>query len=315
MGVITFALLIGSVFPVVAQDDEKMSWKEVNNWLYQLQDLNLEAVGASKFDLVVMDYSKYGDDESRYSRSQVNRLKRGRGGRKKVLAYMSIGEAEDYRWYWNARWDQNKDGIPDKGAAPKWLGTSNPDWIGNYKVKYWDKEWQKIIYGTPNSYLDKIIRAGFDGIYLDIIDAFFYWGPWGESGLKRETAEREMVVFVKALAHYARVVKGVKDFGVFPQNGESLVKHPDYLQVITGIGKEDTWFDGDQLQVKAWMEHAVKYLDLLVKENKVVLAVDYVREKNNISTFYKRARKKGYIPFSTVRNLDKLIINDGFEPH
>jgi len=42
-------------------------------------------------------------------------------------------------------------------------------------VKYWNQEWQGIIYKNYDSYLDKITAAGFDGVYLDIIDAFEYF--------------------------------------------------------------------------------------------------------------------------------------------
>ena len=48
----------------------------------------------------------------------------------------------------------------------------NPEWEGNYKVKYWMDDWQAIIFGSSSSYLDKILAAGFDGVYLDIIEAF-----------------------------------------------------------------------------------------------------------------------------------------------
>ncbi|NPA44475.1 MAG: hypothetical protein GXO49_02970, partial [Chlorobi bacterium] len=80
--------------------------------------------------------------------------------------YMSIGEAENYRYYWQEEWNTNK---------PEWLDKENPDWEGNYKVWYWNKDWQNIIYGNDNSYLKKILDAGFDGVYLDIIDAFEYY--------------------------------------------------------------------------------------------------------------------------------------------
>ena len=79
---------------------------------------------------------------------------------------MSIGEAEDYRYYWQADWSTN---------PPSWIEEENPDWEGNYIVKYWEQEWQDIIYGNDNSYLKKIVDAGFDGVYLDIIDAFEYF--------------------------------------------------------------------------------------------------------------------------------------------
>jgi len=79
---------------------------------------------------------------------------------------MSIGEAEDYRYYWQSNWTVGN---------PSWLESENPDWKGNYKVKYWHQEWKDIIYGTADSYLEKIINANFDGVYLDIIDAFEYY--------------------------------------------------------------------------------------------------------------------------------------------
>lgn len=79
---------------------------------------------------------------------------------------MSIGEAEDYRYYWQSGWNSDK---------PSWMVAENPDWPGNYKVKYWEKEWQDIIFGNAYSYLDKIIDANLDGVYLDIIDAFEYF--------------------------------------------------------------------------------------------------------------------------------------------
>ena len=83
-----------------------------------------------------------------------------------IISYMSIGEAEDYRFYWQSDWEVGN---------PVWLDAENPNWKGNYKVRYWDKNWQAIIYGSDGAYLDKIISKGFDGVYLDIIDAFEYF--------------------------------------------------------------------------------------------------------------------------------------------
>src|SRR6185369_8914916 len=151
------------------------------------------------------------------------------GGAKRVLAYMSVGEAEAYRWHWQADW---------KISPPAWLGPVNPDWAGNYKVKYWDPAWRRIVF----DYLDKTIDAGFDGVYLDVVDAYYFWGPEGESGLKRATSEQEMVDFVKAIAHYARVTRGEKDFAVFVQNAAELAAHADYLDAVTGIGQEDLFY-------------------------------------------------------------------------
>jgi len=81
------------------------------------------------------------------------------GGERLVLAYLSIGEAEDYRADWSPSWALR---------PPAWLGDENPDWPGNYAVRYWDPEWQAIVFAR----LDGLIAAGFDGVYLDKVDAF-----------------------------------------------------------------------------------------------------------------------------------------------
>lgn len=88
------------------------------------------------------------------------------GGKRLVLSYMSIGEAEDYRFYWQEKWNSDQ---------PSWMEGENPDWEGNFKVRYWEEEWQSIIFGSHESYLGKILDAGFDGVYLDIIDAYEYF--------------------------------------------------------------------------------------------------------------------------------------------
>ena len=62
-----------------------------------------------------------------------------------------------------------------KAESPAWLYEENKRWRGNYKVFYWMEEWKQIIYGTPTSYLTRVMEAGFDGVYLDIIDAYEYY--------------------------------------------------------------------------------------------------------------------------------------------
>ncbi len=283
----------------------------VKSFVYQLQNIDLNAIAKTKFDLAVIDYSEDGSDEQRFSAKQIRHVREGAGGgdRKTVLAYMSIGEAEDYRWYWKKEWDAKNDGKPDR-AAPKWLGPVDPDWPGNYKVKYWDPAWQGIV----KQYLDRVIDAGFDGVYLDIIDAYEFWGPGGASGLGRKTAEAEMVDFVKSIAAYARETKGVKHFLVFVQNAEELASHKDYLDTVSGIGKEDTWYDGNTANKPADIADTLANLDLFKKSGKLVLTIDYVTRTRTINDFYAKSTAKGYIPYASTRDLDRLTINKGHEP-
>ena len=119
-------------------------------------------ITATNYDLLIMDL--FFQDTIAFTSSEINALKsKANGGTRLIIAYMSIGEAENYRYYWQTAWDT---------TPPSWMSTENPDWPGNWKVKYWEQAWQDIIFGNNNSYLKKIIDAGFDGAYLDIIDAF-----------------------------------------------------------------------------------------------------------------------------------------------
>ena len=90
-----------------------------------------------------------------YILQSKTRLKKWTENNNLVLAYMSIGEAEDYREYYP---NMNK----------KLILELNEEWAGNYTVKYWESEWEKIIL----KYLDKILAQGFNGVYLDIVDGF-----------------------------------------------------------------------------------------------------------------------------------------------
>jgi cysteinyl-tRNA synthetase, unknown class len=145
---------------------------DVKNFLYILNPESyatktafINAITATNYDLLIMDL--FFQDGTEFTAAEINQIKnKANGGKRLVISYMSIGEVEDYRYYWQSSWDTSK---------PSWMDAENPDWPGNFKVKYWDKDWQNIIYGNDNSYLKKILNANFDGVYLDIIDAFEFY--------------------------------------------------------------------------------------------------------------------------------------------
>ncbi len=206
-------------------------------WLYQLQNADPEEIITSGFKIAVMDYSRDGTEETQYTKSAIGKMK---AASIMPLCYLSIGEAEEYRYYWRSEW-KNK---------PQWLGRENPDWKGNYKAKYWHPEWQAVIF----AYLDKIIEQGFRGVYLDIIDGFEYWSDEeiAEHCLSEEEAAEKMIRFVKNIAIYARKKAG-NDFKIFPQNGERLLDYDhdgSYLETISGYGVEDVLFSGITPQAK-----------------------------------------------------------------
>ena len=68
-------------------------------------------------------------------------------------------------------------------------------WVGNFAVQYWGPEWQHILFGTPESYLERILARGFDGVYLDRVDAFFDWKKVNRS------ARADMAQLIARLEH------------------------------------------------------------------------------------------------------------------
>ena len=274
-----------------------LDWAGVDDFLYQLQREDPERIGKTAFDLLVVSISIAGN-----SNEVVPALKLSPGGEKIVLCYLSIGQAEDYRYYWKPEWKEN---------PPEWLDEPDPVWTGDYWVRYWHPGWQAIIYGTPESYLDKIIEFGFDGIYLDRVDTYMYYQEKG-----RESAAREMADFVIDMTAYAR--ERVPGFGVFPQNAEELgILFPDYLDVVTGIGVEDLYYGyprDHEPSPPEWTAAREVILDQWVEAGKLVLTVDYTSRPEQIEDAYQRSRAHDYIPYVADRSLGRLRINPGFEP-
>lgn len=144
-------------------DNDITSVSDVKNFLYLInpefstKQQFIEAVKATDYDLVLIDL--YFNDQM-LTAADVESLKEKANGRSRlVICYMSIGEAEDYRYYWST---------VDKNLVCR----ENPDWKGNFAVKYWEADWKSVIYGNDQSYLKKILDAGFNGVYLDIIEAY-----------------------------------------------------------------------------------------------------------------------------------------------
>ncbi len=125
----------------------------------------IHAIEISNYDLVVMDL--YFDETTMINAADLNRIHtKLNGGNRKVICYMSIGEAESYRWYWKPYWN---------AAPPSFIVAEDPDWIDNFSVRYWDPNWQAIICGMNDSYLKRIVDAGFDGAYLDLVSEYEYF--------------------------------------------------------------------------------------------------------------------------------------------
>lgn len=148
------------------------SLSEVNNFLYLINPRNysskedlINEISQSNYDLIIMDLFLH--DEISFTAEEIERLKiKNNGGQRQVISYMSIGEAESYRYYWNQLSTNEKNML---------INEENENWEENYLVSYWEELWKKIIIKNDDSYINRIINAGFDGVYLDVIDAYEFY--------------------------------------------------------------------------------------------------------------------------------------------
>ncbi len=317
----------------------------VGNWGYQLQgppaadgELLPGPLAAAPHDLVVVDYARFGDDGSTFTPAEVAAInnrsgnQEGLAGQRRISsAYVSIGEASEFRSYWDASWTQ--DGSADSpltASAPSWLGPVNPDFPESRKVRYWDNDWQDVIFNDAGTgYLDRIVGQGFDSAYLDIVDAYFFWGsefPANERVANDPTdgqdAARRMIDFVVTLTEHARETN--PDFFVIPQNGAFILNdadfdgplaadkrlRDDYLAAIGGIGVEDVYFGGDADEDNPFNpdEDTIAILqEDFFAAGKPVFAVDYLTDASKIEQFEARALADGFLPYvANSRDLDTL---------
>ncbi|MCW5871072.1 MAG: endo alpha-1,4 polygalactosaminidase [Candidatus Eremiobacteraeota bacterium] len=252
-------------------------FQAVKSFACQLQNLDLKAVPA--VDLFIMDPTREGSNP--YTAQEIAGL---RSGGRLLLAYLSVGEAENYRSYWQKSW---------KPGQPAWLGPTNPEWRGNYKVRYWDPAWRRIV--TDNA--RQIQAQGFDGLFLDVVDG---WEYWQKDHPRAKQAMIDLVLEInREYRHLALVLNG----------GDGLLDDPKLLTAITGVAKEEIFFglNGDgKVTPSPFTRDCQARLRKLVDAHKLVLSIDYTQDPAQKRAAYERARQSGYLEFIGARGLDSI---------
>lgn len=290
--VAALAMLAG---PAVAQD-RKNILLEAKSWAFQLRNLGPEEqakIAASPFDLVVIDSEQFPEEkEIPLTREEVEKMKiKPDGSRRLVIAYFSVGEAENYRFYWRPEWTRQK---------PAWIGKENKQWGGNFLVQYWDPTWQNIIMGGPKSFADQVINSGFDGFYIDRVDAYYYYGD-------TDPKRKQMVDFIVKLAGYIRAKK--PDAVILAQNAEELLDYPTYVKAIDGIAKEDLIYGishTEKINPAGDIEHSSKLLTSAKKAGKAIFVIEYLSRPELITDAVSRVRALGFVPYIGPRGLTEL---------
>jgi cysteinyl-tRNA synthetase len=313
-----------------------MPLSDITYWAYQIQALNetgaLDALVASHYDMLVLEPTRTdwsSSDKDFNTRRMVARLKDSKASdgqhRKRVIAYIDIGQAEDWRWYWtwSTGWDCT--GAPP-ADWPAYIITCDPDgWTGNYPIAYWNATWKDIIiYGqnTPShpdrdytSVIDETILDGFDGIYLDWVEAFSDEQVIAAAQAAGVDPAVEMIRFIQEMRAYAQARN--PDFVIIQQNAADLIDdHPELITTIDAIAQEAIWYDGDATDDwhdpngydftnnSSLVSFYLAYLDQYKAAGLPVFDCEYAL--NNAANAYSNANTRGYIPYVTRRSLSKL---------
>jgi len=321
-------------------EDRRRILDDIKYWLYvidvNLQPETVDEIAESDHDMVVLDFIPSEQQNTNFPMAEVIEQLHKADHPKLLLAYIDIGQAEDYRVYWQEDWQ-----IGD----PDWIVADDPDgWEGNYPVAYWRQEWHNVWLGG-DGLISQIVDAGFDGIYLDWVEA--YSDDNVATAASRDNVDPidEMVNWVAALAQTGR--DGNPDFLVVAQNAAELAaEDASYRAVIDALAQEQVWFDGaadndppgdcplpatdelidtDQYETslsEACLQQYLEFpdstlhvsseeylvsLDAVSATGLPILTVDYATDAENVQFVLEASRAHGFLPFVSTRLLDEYV--------
>jgi cysteinyl-tRNA synthetase, unknown class len=293
----------------------------VHSFMYQLQGLedrdSQEQLARSAYDMLIVEptFTLKGE-EAFNAKEMVAKLKAGKPGRI-VVAYVDIGEAERFRSYWNASW---KRPTKKKSGSPAFLLAPDPDgWKDDVSIAYWDEQWQRIWLG-PDGVLRKIMAAGFDGIYMDWVEAYDEPRVVAEARKQGVDPTKAMVDFIAAIRGELRALRA--NAIVIAQNAPDLIDADRrYSSLIDGVGFEDTWFRGDadaqwnnakggdirndgkdEDSTAARLKQYQKFRGAGIP----VFTIDYCLKPENAGSVYRAASNEGLIPLVTRVSLERM---------
>ncbi|HEX4893357.1 MAG TPA: endo alpha-1,4 polygalactosaminidase [Hyphomicrobiaceae bacterium] len=311
----------------------------LGSWAYQSRGLDLAEAARSFFDLLVVDGELDGKTGLERRAEQLKSLKiKPDGGRRLVLAHLSIGQAEDHRAYWNRQWTlpvragtlitgatrtsespvraDTGTGIHSSPAAspplgeptaqaPPWLGSEDPLRRGSYAVRYWHPGWQSFLMGQPDSAIDRAIAAGFDGVHLRAADAFVRWSR------ERPEARADMIDLIGRLSAYAR--ERAPGFIVVLQDADTLLDNTGLLKAVDAVAKENLFFGagGDELpNPQAEVSASLARLKLARRAGLPVLVLEHLGNEQLASETRRKSTELGFVPYVGPRKLDRLVHSD-----
>ncbi len=212
--------------------------------------------------------------------------------KKKLLGYISLGEAEKERAYFK---ELEGEGI---------LLAENPFWPGSYYVDLRDPRWSKRVI---EELIPKILIQRFHGLFLDTLD--------NAGHLERE----DPIKYAGMISAAVKLVKDIRehypDIDIMLNRAYEIL--PDVASVITMEMGESIYTDYN-FETKTYQKvhenlflEQVKQLKKVQKEHPhlILFSLDYwdPQDVDGIREIYKTERSHGLIPYVATLDLQTLV--------
>ncbi len=228
-----------------------------------------------------------------------------------VLAYLNIGEAQDFRAYWQSNWKQPQ---TNHAGNPGFILQTDPfGWSGSFPVAYWSAAWQNLYLGNIGI-VRRIARAGFDGLLLDNVGDYTYSAVAAAAGKAHINPATAMVSFVSRIGATFRKINPAGN--VLSLNAEDLARvDPAFVGDVNGMAFEDTWYSGTPNS--PWGDPAggdiatdpsvaagrIGEYQVFQNAGKPVFTIDYALIEADAENAYAQSSALGFVPLVTQVSL------------
>jgi cysteinyl-tRNA synthetase, unknown class len=254
----------------------------------QLQKVNAADAASSPYDTLFID--NYDSSGKAWTTAQVATM----SANKVLGGYVSIGEAEVYRSYWQSSWST---------TPPAWLGPENPDWAGNHYIDFRSAEWMTIV----KAEIKAMIGQGFEAAYMDAIDVYstdWFIAKAGSAAAAATAAK----TYVETLADYAHSLNPA--FKFYVNGAEDLLADKTYLNAIDGVFKEQVYAgigtNQNRMNTAADVAWTTGLLDLAKAAGKDVFVIHYTTTDAATESVVAKSEAAGYKHYEGPLDLNRI---------
>ena len=230
-----------------------------------------QAEALTKFDLAIVQPKTLTADEVRQLQA----------GGTKVVAYLSVGEAEGNRPWW-----------------PKvdydWILGRNPNW-GSLYIDAGQVGWQDLLL---NEAIPHILQVPFDGLFLDTLDTVDVFP---------KTLEGMVTLVQRMRAAYPQLI-------LIQNRGFSVLDRtaPDIDALMFEAMSSNYDFSAGRYSRAEREEEPNRVREAATKHGLVVLSLDYAVPDDlaTIQWCYDRAHEYGFVPYVSTINLDRVYVHE-----